>query len=205
MAKVEFSERTNLIEQAVYKHSLQDVAEPNLYRAIMSYKEIPKVTFNHRHVPMVVPDEIWITDTTFRDGQQSRSPYTVDQMLRIFDFLHELDNESGVIRQTEFFIYSKRDREAVEKCLSRGYLYPEVTTWIRAKEEDFKLVKEMGIKETGILVPCSDYHIFKKLNLSRKQAIEMYISIVKLALENGIIPRCHFEDITRADFYGFVQ
>jgi len=204
MATVEFSERTNLIEQAVYKFSLQDVAEPNLYREIMPYKDIPKVTFNHRHVPMVVPDEIWITDTTFRDGQQSRSPYTLDQMLRIFDFLHELDNESGVIRQTEFFIYSKRDREAVEKCLSKGYLYPEVTTWIRAKEEDFKLVKEMGIKETGILVPCSDYHIFKKLNLSRKQAVELYISIVKLAIENDIIPRCHFEDITRADFYGFV-
>ena len=71
MATVEFSERTNLIEQAVYKPCLQDVAEPNLYREIMPYKEIPKVTFNHRHVPMVVPDEIWITDTTFRDGQQS--------------------------------------------------------------------------------------------------------------------------------------
>ena len=88
MAKVEFSECTNLIEQAVYKHSLQDVAEPNLYREIMPYKGIPKVTFNHRHVPMIVPDEIWITDTTFRDGQQSRSPYKVEQIVKIFDFLH---------------------------------------------------------------------------------------------------------------------
>jgi len=58
MVKVEFSERTNLIEQAVYKHSLQDVAEPNLYREIMPHKEIPKVTFNNRHVPMFVPEEI---------------------------------------------------------------------------------------------------------------------------------------------------
>ena len=24
------------------------------------------------------------------------------------------------------------------------------------------------------------------------------------ALEQGIVPRCHLEDITRADFYGFV-
>ena len=88
MAKVEFSERTNLIEQAVYKHSLQDVAEPNLYREIMLYKEIPKVTFNHRHVPMVVPEEIWITDKIFRDKQQSRSPYKVEQIVKIFDYLH---------------------------------------------------------------------------------------------------------------------
>jgi isopropylmalate/homocitrate/citramalate synthase len=153
---------------------------------------------------MFVPEEIWITDTTFRDGQQSRSPYTVDQIVRIFDYLHELDNNSGVIRQTEFFIYSKKDREALEKCLAKAYRYPEVTTWIRAKKEDFKLVKEMGVKETGILVSCSDYHIFKKLNLTRRQAMEMYLSIVESALENEIVPRCHFEDITRADFYGFV-
>jgi len=204
MRKIEFSNRTNLIEQAVYKFNLQDIPEPNLYRKIFSYKEIPKVTFNHRLVPMFVPEEIWITDTTFRDGQQSRSPYKVNQIVKIYDYLHELDNDSGLIRQTEFFIYSKGDREAVEKCLSMGYKYPEVTTWIRAKEEDFKLVKKMGIKETGILVPCSDYHIFKKLNLTRRKAVELYISIVELALENGIIPRCHFEDITRADFYGFV-
>jgi len=202
--KVEFSKRTNLLEQSIYRYNLQDVAEPNLYREVFPYTEIPRVTFNHRLVPMFVPEEIWITDTTFRDGQQSRSPYKVNQIVKIYDYLHELDNDSGLIRQTEFFIYSKGDREAAEKCLSKGYKYPEVTTWIRAKEEDFKLVKKMGIKETGILVPCSDYHIFKKLKLTRRKAVELYISIVELALENGIIPRCHFEDITRADFYGFV-
>jgi isopropylmalate/homocitrate/citramalate synthase len=32
----------------------------------------------------------------------------------------------------------------------------------------------------------------------------MYLDIVKSALAENIIPRCHFEDITRADFYGFV-
>ena len=202
--KVEFSKRTNLLEQSIYRYNLQDVAEPNLYREVFPYTEIPRVTFNHRHVPIFVPDEIWITDTTFRDGQQSRPPYTVEQILKIFDLLNKLDNNSGIIRQTEFFIYSEKDRKAVEKCLSRGYKYPEVTSWIRAKKEDFRLVKQIGIKETGILVSCSDYHIFKKLNLTRRQAIEKYLSIVESALENGIIPRCHFEDITRADFYSFV-
>jgi len=34
---------------------------------------------------MFVPEEIWITDTTFRDGQQSRSPYKVEQIVKIFD------------------------------------------------------------------------------------------------------------------------
>ena len=34
--------------------------------------------------------------------------------------------------------------------------------------------------------------------------MDKYLGIVKAALEEDIIPRCHFEDITRADFYGFV-
>ena len=199
-----FSKRSNLLEQSIYKYNLQNVTKPNLFREVFPFDEIPRVTFNHRHVPSFVPSEIWVTDTTFRDGQQSRSPYTAEQILSIYDFLHRLDNKSGIIRQTEFFIYSEKDRDAIEKCLNRNYKYPEVTTWIRAKKDDFKLVKQIGIKETGILVSCSDYHIFKKLHLSRKQAMDMYISIAEAALEQGIIPRCHFEDITRADFYGFV-
>ena len=90
------------------------------------------------------------------------------------------------------------------KCLERGYKYPEVTSWIRATKSDFQLAKDMGVRESGILVSCSDYHIFKKLNMTRKQALDHYLSIIKSAIEVGIKPRCHFEDITRADFYGFV-
>lgn len=181
-----------------------DTLRPNLYKEVFPYSEIPKVTFNNIQLPMELPEDIWITDTTFRDGQQSISSLTVEQMVRIYDYLHKLDNGSGVIRQTEFFLYSDKDRKAVEKCMEKGYEFPEITSWIRANEEDFKLVKEMGIKETGILMSCSDYHIFHKLNLTRKEAMKNYLSIVESALENGIIPRCHFEDITRADFFGFV-
>jgi isopropylmalate/homocitrate/citramalate synthase len=39
-------------------------------------------------------------------------------------------------------------------------------------KDDFKLVKELGIKETGILVSCSDYHIFKKMKMTRRQAVD---------------------------------
>ena len=34
--------------------------------------------------------------------------------------------------------------------------------------------------------------------------MDQYLGIVKAALERGIVPRCHLEDITRADYYGFV-
>ncbi|MBE6872263.1 MAG: 2-isopropylmalate synthase [Ruminococcaceae bacterium] len=201
---LEFSKKSNLLEQSIYKYTLQDVSEPNLYRPIYPYDEVPKISFNHRHVPVTVPEEIWITDTTFRDGQQSRAPYSVEQIVHLYKLLNKLGGPKGIIRQTEFFIYSEKDRKALEKCMELGYEFPEITTWIRATKNDFALVKDVGIRETGILVSCSDYHIFKKLNMSRAQAAEHYLSIIKSALDAGLSPRCHFEDITRADYYGFV-
>ena len=195
---------SNLLEQAQYKYWLQDVEDPNLYRDIYPYDEIPKVAFNHRHVPLSMPEDIWITDTTFRDGQQSRAPYSVKQIVDLYKMLNRLGGKQGRIRQSEFFVYTKKDREAVEECMALGYEFPEITTWIRAKKEDFELVRDIGIKETGILVSCSDYHIFKKLGLSRREALEHYLGVVRRAFDAGIRPRCHMEDITRADFYGFV-
>jgi isopropylmalate/homocitrate/citramalate synthase len=168
------------------------------------YTSVPRVVLEDRMIQTNIPKDIWITDTTFRDGQQSRPPYTPKQIADIFDFMHRMSGPKGVIRQTEFFLYSEKDREAVKLCMERGYRFPEITGWIRANKNDFKLVKEIGLKETGILTSCSDYHIFLKLKLSRKEALHQYLEIVATALEQGIIPRCHLEDITRADFYGFV-
>ena len=201
---LEMSRKTNLLEQKSYKYSLQDVATPNLQRDIYSYGTVPKVSFNHRRVPMNMPEEIWITDTSLRDGQQSVAPYTVDQIARIYSLLSKLGGPYGIIRQTEFFIYSKKDRQALEKCREMNLKFPEITTWIRASKEDFHLVRELGIAETGILVSCSDYHIFNKLKMTRAQALDHYLATVKDAFADGVIPRCHLEDITRADFYGFV-
>ena len=185
-------------------YPLVDVDTPNVFSNLFRYDEIPKIAFNDRIVPHNMPDEIWITDTTFRDGQQSRAPYTTEQIVTIYDYLHRLGGPQGKIRQSEFFLYSKKDRDAVYRCLEKGYEFPEVTSWIRASRKDFELVKEIGLKETGILVSCSDYHIFYKLKMTRKQALEHYLSVVRECLDVGIRPRCHFEDITRSDIYGFV-
>ncbi|MGN0989385.1 MAG: 2-isopropylmalate synthase, partial [Eubacteriales bacterium] len=40
--------------------------------------------------------------------------------------------------------------------------------------------------------------------MSRSQAMQHYLAVVADAFEAGLRPRCHFEDITRADFFGFV-
>ena len=201
---VELSPKTNLLEQTSSKYVLDDVKEPNLYREIFNYDEVPKITFNHRRVPISMPEEIWITDTSFRDGQQSVNPYTAEQIADLYALMSKLGGPYGRIRQTEFFVYSEKDRKALELCREKNLRFPEITTWIRASKKDFQLVKDLEIRETGILVSCSDYHIFKKLGKTRKQALEMYLGTVKDAFDAGLVPRCHLEDITRADFYGFV-
>ncbi len=204
MSDIKLSNKSYLLEQDPYMYELQDVEKPELFREMFPYTEVPKIAYNYRRVPMNMPEKIYITDTTFRDGQQSRAPYTTEQMVHIYKLLHKLGGENGIIRQTEFFVYSDKDRKALEQCMELGYDFPEITTWIRATKSDFALVRDIGIKETGILVSCSDYHIFNKMGLTRKQALDKYIGIVSDAIESGLRPRCHFEDITRADFYGFV-
>ncbi|OGB87684.1 hypothetical protein A3H38_01895 [candidate division WOR-1 bacterium RIFCSPLOWO2_02_FULL_46_20] len=177
---------------------------PNLLRGIFPYSEVPKITFDSEDVPFNPPDDIWITCTTFRDGQQARPPYSVKQIVDLYTLMHRLGGPKGVIRQCEFFLYSEKDKEAVRKCLELGYKFPEITGWIRAVKKDFQLVKELGLKETGILTSASDYHIYLKLKKDRQQAMADYLDVVRAALEVGVIPRCHLEDITRADFYGFI-
>lgn len=185
-------------------NEIENVNEPNLYRDIFPYSDVPKVKFDEESVSMNLPNNICITDTTFRDGQQSMTPFKEEQIGQIYKYLNKLDNNSGIIRQTEFFIYTNRDIKAIEDCQNMGYEFPEITTWIRANIKELERVKKLGIKETGILMSCSDYHIFKKFKSTRKEIFNKYIAIVAKALEYGIVPRVHLEDITRADFFGFV-
>ena len=116
---VHFDRHTNLLQLEEHMYPLVDVEYPNTFRNLFPYTEVPKIAFNDRIVPHHMPDEIWITDTTFRDGQQSRTPYTTDQIVTIFDYLHKLGGPRGIVRQSEFFLYSKKDRDAVYKCLER--------------------------------------------------------------------------------------
>ena len=192
------------------KHvKLESPTRPNLFRDTFPFTDIPQIDFDFVTVPYDPPEEIFITDTTFRDGQQARPPYTPEQIAVLYDFLNRMGGEKGVIRQSEFFLYTDKDRKAIDLCREKGYRYPEITGWIRAVKKDFQLVKEMGLRETGILTSISDFHIYLKLNKNRHQAIEDYLAIVKSALDLGIVPRCHLEDITRSDFHGctlpFVQ
>ena len=188
------------------KYPLQDVEEPNLMREMFPYSQVPKTFFDGEIVDVRPAEDIWITDTTFRDGQQARPPYSVEQVSHLFDLISKLSGPNGVIRQSEFFVYSEKDREALEEVRNKGYEFPQVTAWIRANPKDFELVRQVGIKETGILTSISDYHIFLKFRKTRRQVLDQFMSVVQSAADAGLETiRCHFEDVTRADFWGSVM
>ncbi|MCX5656447.1 MAG: hypothetical protein NTY65_17565, partial [Planctomycetota bacterium] len=205
------------MNEARRPHPLVDATGPNFIESIFPYDLPPLIHLDSPAVeyidgkpvefdlPSVMGRDIYITDTTFRDGQQARPPYTIDQMVHIYDLLARIGGPRGVIRQTEFFLYTKNDRETLDRCRALGHKYPECTGWIRAVKGDFRLVKEAGLKESGMLTSCSDYHIFQKLKFpSRRACLDSYCEVVDAALEAGVRPRCHLEDVTRADIDGFV-
>ena len=205
------------MSSAKKKHPLVDRTEPNLIEETFPYSLPPLIKFDGKAIEYIdgkpvefdlgaVKDrDIVITDTTFRDGQQARPPYTIDQMVHIYDLMAKLGGPNGVIRQTEFFLYTKNDRETLDRCRALGHKFPECTGWIRAVKGDFRLVKEAGLKESGMLTSSSDYHIFQKLRFpSRSACMDSYCEVVDAALEAGVRPRCHLEDVTRADIDGFI-
>ena len=183
--------------------TLDNRVEPELYRDVFPYTHVSRIEFDDTFLVPRPADPMFITDTTFRDGQQARPPYTVKQIARIYDLLHKLGGKSGLIQASEFFMYSPKDRKAIEVCRSRGYRFPRVTGWIRANMDDLKIAHDLEFDEVGLLTSMSDYHIFLKLGKTREQAMNDYLKVVTKALEWGIVPRCHFEDVTRADIYGF--
>ena len=88
---VRMNYHTNLLELEEHMYPLVDVEKPNVFRNLFPYTEVPKIAFNDRIVPHHMPDDIWITDTTFRDGQQPEDHYR-----RIFRYAGA---QSGDIRQ----------------------------------------------------------------------------------------------------------
>lgn len=120
-----FNAGYNTFDADSYTVLLEDRSEPELYRDIFPYDKAPRLGFNHRLVPMRTPRDIWITDTTFRDGQQSMPPYTVKQVVDLYKMLHRLGGSVGLIRQAEFFLYTRKDHPGVA----------EIQKWILAQYE----------------------------------------------------------------------
>ena len=56
-----------------------------------------------------------------------------------------------------------------------------------------------------MLMSVSDVHIFDKIRFeSKEEAMQRYLEAFEYAADHGLRVRIHLEDVTRADFEGFV-
>ena len=98
----------------------------------------------------------------------------------------ELGGPRGVIRQTEFFLYTEQRSGDARPLPRLGHRYPECTGWIRANKGDFRLVEDAGLKETGHAHQLLGLPHLQKLKFkSRKSAWTRYCEVV----EDGVCRR----------------
>jgi len=124
--------------------------------------------------------DIFITDTTFRDVSRPAALHDRSDgaLVRLMAKLGGPTGDSP----NRVLLYTKNDRETLDRC--RNWLpTPGVHGWIRAVKGTF-VCQEAGLKETGMLTSCSDYHIFNKLKFKSRQAcLDSYCEVVDAAFE----------------------
>ncbi|PTD93978.1 isopropylmalate synthase [archaeon SCG-AAA382B04] len=162
---------------------------------IRNYEDLRKVEIENI-------DEIKISDATLREGAQM--PGVViksEDKLEIYKYLSKIG-----IEKVETFLYKDRDKKLAREMIDLGFEKPEVTGWIRAKKSDISLLNQFEeIQETGVLMSVSDCHIFDKMGFeSREDAKDQYLAALQEVVDQGIRPRCHIEDVTRAEVEEFV-
>jgi isopropylmalate/homocitrate/citramalate synthase len=180
-------------------HPIPEPSEPEYFLTSFPRNAFPAYVWTERLATL--PDDVWTTETTHRDGQQGGLPLSTEQSLNIYDILCRFTADSRAIRQAEFFVYRPSDRAALAGALERyhGGAPIEPTTWIRATAKDVEIIQGLGVRETGMLASASDYHTFHKFKPGgRNQAAQTYLDAVKMTLDAGIRPRLHLEDATRA-------
>ena len=178
---------------------MPDPQEPELFERAFPRDSFPRYDWTDE--PTTLPSAVWTTETTHRDGQQGGLPLDVEHGIRIYELMCAFTGSSGALRQAEFFVYRAADRAMLEAALERyaDGAPVEPTTWIRASAKDALLVREIGVRETGMLASASDYHTFYKFTPGgRRNAASTYLDAVRAVLDAGLRPRLHLEDATRA-------
>lgn len=168
-----------------------------MFRELFPFNKPPVIQFPVKH-------EIFLTDTTLREGQQGWRILNVKECLRILEALSKLGGEKGLIKTTEVFLYTSKDIEVVKEIIDYNLKYPKPIAWIRSTHSDLNLVDEAGLDSAVILTSISDYHIKYKLGMDRDQAINKYLSVIQEAFKKGFNVTCSLEDTTRSDIEGLL-
>lgn len=140
--------------------------------------------------------QVWIDDTTLRDGEQTAGVvFANSEKVRIAQLLAEVG-----VPQIEAGIPAMGgdELEAIKEIVALD-LPTSILAWNRAVISDIEASLATGVKVVAISISVSDIHIEHKLRRDRAWVIESVKRSVDFAKSHGLYVSLNAEDASRAD------
>ncbi|MEM6255474.1 MAG: homocitrate synthase [Cyanobacteria bacterium P01_D01_bin.156] len=145
---------------------------------------------------MTTPPQIYINDTTLRDGEQAAGvAFNLEEKVAIATFLDSIG-----IQEMEVGIPAMgRDEAQAIREISRLGLRANILGWNRAVLSDIQASIHCGLKRIHISVPVSDIQIQVKFQGHRNKMLERLRDAISFAQDHGLDVSVGGEDSSRAD------
>lgn len=141
-------------------------------------------------------NDIYIVDTTLRDGEQTAGVVFANrEKVRIAKFLDEIgvhQIEAGIP------VMGGDEKEAIKKICRSG-LKASIMGWNRPVIKDIEHSLDCGVDAVAISISTSDIHIEHKLRTSREWVLENMVKAVEFAKKEGMYISVNAEDASRSD------
>ncbi|NPB02368.1 MAG: 2-isopropylmalate synthase [Methanopyri archaeon] len=142
-----------------------------------------------------LPEEVRVFDTTLRDGEQTPGvALTPEEKLRIAVALDELGVD---VIEAGFAAASEGEREAIRRIAAE--VDAEVCSMTRMVESDVDAALEADADSVHVVVPTSEVHVRKKLNMKPEEVPERAAEVIEYARDHGLVVEMSSEDGTRTD------
>lgn len=140
--------------------------------------------------------QIWLDDTTLRDGEQTAGVvFANSEKVRIAQLLAEIG-----VPQIEAGIPAMGgdELEAIKEIVALD-LPASILAWNRAVISDIEASLQTGVRAVAISISASDIHIEHKLHRNRAWVLESVKRSVDFAKSHGLYVSLNAEDASRAD------
>ncbi|MEN9217373.1 MAG: homocitrate synthase [Gloeomargarita sp. DG_2_bins_126] len=144
----------------------------------------------------MIDNNIWINDTTLRDGEQAAGvAFSVAEKLAIAQLLDQVgipELEVGIP------VMGGDEAEAIQALVALN-LNAQLIGWNRCKIADLEASRACGLRRVHISVPVSDVQIAVKFHHNRWAMLMELKNCIEFAKSHGLFVAVGGEDSSRAD------